>query len=39
MTATFLLKKEPPKKHKFFIFLNGRYFVISGPIDMNIDLF
>ena len=36
----FYLKKEPPKKkHKFFIFLKGCYFVMSWPIDMNVDVF
>ena len=35
----FHLKKEPPKKHKFFIFLKGCYFVMGSPIDMNVDVF
>ena len=39
MSAIFILKKEPPKKHKFFILLKGRYFVMSGPNDMNVGLF
>ena len=42
MSAIFILKKEPnkqPKKHKFFIFLKGRYFVVGGPIDMNVGVF
>ena len=39
MSAIFILKKEPPKKHKFFIFLKGRYFIIGGPIDMNVGVF
>ena len=39
MSAIFILKKEPPNKHKFFILLKGRYFVIGGPIDMNTDMF
>ena len=39
MSAIFILKKEPPKKHKFFIFLKGRYFVVGGPIDMNVEVF
>ena len=36
MSAIFILKKEPPKKHKFLIFLKGRYFVMGGSIDMNV---
>ena len=36
MSATLILKKEPLKKHKFLIFLKGRYFVIGGSIDMNV---
>ena len=39
MSTIFILKKEPPKKHKFFMFLRGRYFVMGGPIDMNVKLF
>ena len=39
MSAIFILKKEPPKKHKFFMFLRGRYFVMGGPIDMNVTCF
>ena len=39
MSANFILKKEPPKKHKFFIFLKGRYFVMGGSIDMNVEVF
>ena len=39
MSATLILKKEPPKKHKFLIFLKGRYFVIGDSIDMNIGVF
>ena len=27
------------KKHKFFIFLKDRYFVMDGPIDMNVGVF
>ena len=27
------------KNSKFFIFLKGRYFVIGGPIDMNVGVF
>ena len=36
MSANFILKKEPPKKHKF---LKGRYFVIGSAIDMNVGVF
>ena len=36
MSAIFILKKESLKKHKFFIHLKGRYFVMGGLIDMNI---
>ena len=39
MSAIFILKKEPPKKHKVFISLKGCYFVTSGPIDMNVGEF
>ena len=39
MSALFILKKEPTKKHKCFIFLKGRYFVMGEPIDMNVDVF
>ena len=35
----FHFKKEPPKKHKLFIFLSGCYFVMGNPIDMNVDVF
>ena len=38
MLAIFILKKEPPK-HKFFMFLRSRYFVMGGPVDMNPDVF
>ena len=33
------MKKEPPKKHKFLIFVKGRYFVMGGSIDMNVGVF
>ena len=33
------LKKEPPIKHKFFIFLKGGLFVMGGPIDINVSIF
>ena len=38
MSAIFMLKKEPPKKHKFFIYLKVCYFVMGAPIDMNVDV-
>ena len=31
----FVFWKRSRQKHKFFIFLKGRYFVMDGPIDMN----
>ena len=37
MPAVLILKKELPK-HKFFIFSKSCYFVVGGPIDMNISL-
>ena len=39
MPAIFILKKKPPKKNKFFTFLNLFYFVMGGPIDMNVGAF
>ena len=40
MSAIFFWKKEPPKKkHKFFIFLKGRSYVMGGLIDMNVGVF
>ena len=39
MSAIFILKKDPPKKQKFFIFLKGHYFVIGDSIDMNVGVF
>ena len=41
MSAIFFVcvKKEPPKKHKFFIFLKCGYFVMDGPSDMNVGVF
>ena len=35
----YFVKKEPSKKHKFFILLKGRYFVMCGPIDMMLACF
>ena len=39
MSVIFILKKEPPKKHKFLILLKGLYFVMGGSVDMNIGVF
>ena len=39
MSAIFILKKEPPKKKFFFIFLKDRLFVMGDPIDINVDVF
>ena len=39
MAAIFILKKNPPKKHKFLMFLRGRYFVMGCPVDMNLEVF
>ena len=39
MSAIFILKKEPPKKYKFFIFLKSLYLVTGGSIDMNFGVF
>ena len=40
MSAIFILKTEPLKqKHKFLIFLKGRYFVKDGPVDVNVGVF
>ena len=33
------VKKEPSKKHKFFIFLKCGYFIMGGPSDMNAGVF
>ena len=35
----FFLKKEPPKKHKFVIFLKDFYFIMGASIDMNVSVF
>ena len=32
-------RKNRHKKHKFFMFLSGRYFAMGGPIDANVDMF
>ena len=39
MSAIFILKKEPPRKRKFFMFLRDPYFVMGSPVDMNVDVF
>ena len=39
MSVIFILKKEPPKKHKFFIFLKSCYFEMGASIDMNVGVF
>ena len=39
MPAIFILKKETPKKHKFFIFLKSHYFIKGDSIDMNVGVF
>ena len=39
MSAIFSFEKGAAKKHKFFIFLKGCYFVMGSPIDMNVDAF
>ena len=33
------MEKEPPKKTQIFLFLKGPYFVMSGSIDKNSDMF
>ena len=38
MSTMFILKKEQQKKI-FVIFLKGCYFVMGGPIDMNVGMF
>ena len=39
MSGISFLKKEPPKKNNFFIFLKDRHFVKGGSVDMNVDVF
>ena len=39
LSTIFILKKEPLKKNKFFIFLKSRYFVMGASIDMNVGMF
>ena len=36
---SFFGNKRRQKTHKFFIFLKGHYFVMGGPINMNVGLF
>ena len=38
MSAIFVLKKEPQRNPRFFMFSRGRCFVTSEPTDMNVDL-
>ena len=37
--SNLFFEKGAAKKHRFFIFLQGQYFVMSVPIDMNFDVF
>ena len=39
MWATFFFEREAVKKHKFLKFLKGLYFLVGGPINMNIGAF
>ena len=39
MSVIFLKKRSRQKKLKLSIFLKGRYFVMGGPIDMNVGVF
>ena len=32
-------KKNRKKNHRFFMFSKGHYFIMGGPIDMNVDVF
>ena len=36
MSPIFILKNEPSKKQKNFIFLKGRHFEMGSPTDMNV---
>ena len=38
MSGSVILKKEPLRSN-FFIFLKNCYFVMGGPIDMNVVVF
>ena len=37
--SNFYFKKRATKRHRFFIFLKSRYFIMGGPIDMNVGVF
>ena len=38
--SNFYFEKGAAKKtYKFLIFFKGRYFVMSGPTDINVDVF
>ena len=39
MFVIFILKKAPSKQAENFHFLKCHYFVIGGPIDMNVGVF
>ena len=39
IVSNFYFEKRTAKKHTFFMFLRGRYFVMGGPIDMHVDVF
>ena len=39
MSAIFILKKQLPKKHKFFVFWKGHYFLMEGSIDIDVGVF
>ena len=39
MSPIFILKKEPSKKQKIFIFLKVCHFAMGSPIDMNVGVF
>ena len=38
MSAIFFGKRNRQKKHKLFIFLKGRYYVMGDPIDINVSV-
>ena len=39
ISEIFILNKRAVKKQKVFIFLKDHYFVMGGPIDMNLCVF
>ena len=39
MSANSIFKKRATKKLKFVIFLKNHYFVMGGPIAMNVGVF